>query len=428
MTPESPRASAWTPGQIALVIVGVLAAIAFRLVLFPKSGLTSDIDQFVLWTHGLATRPFGNAYDQNISFPPVMVYIWGVLAAIEPGFRTAIDSSDDHIRLLMKLPATLADVGLAVGVWYALRDRPKWAVVAALAILLHPAVFDVSAWWGQYESIYALVGLIAFLLATRGHPGWAAVALGVALMTKPQALPFAVPFAAWYLAKYGLARSIGYGAITAATVALLWAPFLSAGGPGNYLHNLAEYQNDLYAILSLRAWNVWWIVQSTIGGEAFVSDTTPIVGPVTFRLLGYAFAGLLELVVFLAVLRSATPRNLALGLAASALVAFSLLTTMHERYAFAALVFLAVLLPDTRARWTWIAFGIAFTLNLLAATPPTEEVKQALPIWGPVGIVGSAVVLGSMVATLVMLTRRQGERYGATATGRAPILETGASS
>ena len=56
----------------------------------------------------------------------------------------------------MKAPATLADLGLAALVVFALRDRPRWAALGAVAILLHPAVIDVSAWWGQYESIFVL--------------------------------------------------------------------------------------------------------------------------------------------------------------------------------------------------------------------------------------------------------------------------------
>ena len=162
----------------------------------------------MLWVHGLATRPFGDAYDQNLSFPPVMVYLWGLLAAVEPAFRTVTDGADPAIRAIMKLPASLADLVIGGLVAWDLRARPKWAVAAGLGIVLHPAVFDVSAWWGQYESIYVLFGLIAFLLAVRGRSLPAAAVLALAVMTKPQALPFLVPFAAWFsLATGGRARS-----------------------------------------------------------------------------------------------------------------------------------------------------------------------------------------------------------------------------
>ena len=49
---------------------------------------------------------------------------------------------------------------------------------------------------------------------------------------------------------------------------------------------------------------------------------------------------------------------------------------MHERYAYGALVFLALLIPERRLRWLGVAFGIVFTLNLLAAVPPTPAIGR----------------------------------------------------
>jgi dolichyl-phosphate-mannose-protein mannosyltransferase len=373
----------------------------------------------VLWTHGIATAPFSQAYDQNVSFPPVMVYIWGLLAAIEPAFRTVTDASDPAIRALMKVPASLADLGLALGVAWALRSRPGWAVGAALGIALHPAVIDVSAWWGQYESLYALAALIAYLLAVGGRPGWAAVALAVAVMTKPQALPLLVPFAAWFLARFGWTGAIRYGAVGAVVVALLWAPFLTAGGPAAYIRNLAEYQDEIFAVLSLRAWNPWWLVQEAYAGGSFVSDSAAIAGPITLRHLGFAVAALLEGFVFLAVFRAPSARTLALGFAAAALVAFCALTTMHERYAYAVLVFLALLLPDRRVLAVWVVFGAFFALNLLAAAPPTAEIGRLLPVAGPLGIVGSVAITASAVAILALLSRREPAPAPEVAPGQA---------
>ena len=62
----------------------------------------------------------------------------------------------------MKMPASLADLGLALLV--AVRAaRP--AVVGGdrrrRRSCSIPAVIDISAWWGQYESIYLLSALAA---------------------------------------------------------------------------------------------------------------------------------------------------------------------------------------------------------------------------------------------------------------------------
>jgi Gpi18-like mannosyltransferase len=341
----------------------------------------------------------------NVTFPPVMAYIWGVLAALDPAFRTATDGSDAGVRVAMKLPATIADFGLAAGAAYVLRSEPRWAIAGALAVLLSPAVLELSAWWGQYESIYVLFALVAFVFAIRNQPNLAAGALAFAVMTKPQAVPLLVPFAAWFLARYGLARTVRFGVVGLAVIVVLWLPFVPFGGPLDYLGNLREYANDIFAVLSLRAWNPWWIFQTLYGGGEFIGDSATVLGPVSLRVIGLGVAALLDAAVFVAVYRHPTPRSLALGTAAASLVAFNALTTMHERYAFPALVFLALWLPERNVRWTWIAFSVVFTANLLAASPPNDIVRTLIPIDGIVGIAGAIAMTGVLIATLAMLLR-----------------------
>jgi Gpi18-like mannosyltransferase len=395
----------WSGRQLLALGLVIGLGIVIRLPLLPTQGLKGDLDQFVLWVHGIAVGGLGNAYDQNLSFPPVMAYIWGLLAALDSAFKTAVDSSDPAVRIVMKIPASVADLGLALLVAYALRSKPWWAVIGAGVVFLHPAVIDVSAWWGQYESIYLLFALAALVLAINGRNGWSAAALALAVMTKPQALPFLIPFAAWYWATGGPRDFLKAAAIGLAVIVVVWLPFLGAGGPANYLKNLSEYQNDIFAVLSLRAWNPWWLIQTAIGGGDFISDENTIVGPITFRMIGYLLTILFEAVVFLAVLRDPRPRTLVLGLAAATLIAFCFLTTMHERYAYGAIVFLALLLEERVIRALAIGFGIVFTLNLLAAIPPTPEIGDLLPVDGPLGVIGAIVMVGIAVACLALVVR-----------------------
>ena len=416
MTDLLQRRLAWAWAVVPLVI----AAAAVRVALWQAPGLAGDLDQFVLWVHGLATAPFGHAYDQNLTFPPVMVYIWGALAAIEPAFRTATTAAEPAIRAVMKAPASLADLALGLLVVWHLRATPRWALLGGAAILLHPAVIDVSAWWGQYESIYVLGGAVAYVLAVRGHSLWAAAALAVALMTKPQALPFLVPFAAWFLARDGWRGALRAAFVGAGVIAILWLPFLAAGGVQAYAGNVVTYQGDVFAILSLRAWNAWWLVQELLAGGQFVSDQGAILGPITLRHLGLALAVLGELAVFALVYRARSPRAFAWGLAAAVIVAFCLLTTMHERYSFGVLAFLVLAFPDRRAAWLALVFGVVFTLNLLAAIPPTPEIGAALPVSGPLGIAGSIAMLAILVAAVAILRTEADASTAARAAGEEP--------
>lgn len=395
----------------------MLVAVAVRVVLLPTPGLRDDLDQFVLWTHGIAVNGLGTAYDQNLTFGPVMALIWGALAAIEPAFRTAVDASDPAIRILMKLPATAADAGIAILIWFALRDRPRWAIVGSLAFLLHPAVIDVSAWWGQYESIYVLWGIAATVCALRGRNGAAAAFVALAVLTKPQALPFIVPFAAWFWALGGPRGLLTAGFIGAAVAAVLWLPFIAAGGPVQYLGNLGVYQNDIFNILSLRAWNLWWLVQEGLAGGRFLADDVAVLGPLTLRHLGYVVTALGSAAIGLAIVRRPRAEMLVLGLATSCLVTFAFLTGMHERYAFPVIAFLLLAIHDRGLRWAAIGFGTIFTLNLFAAVPPAPEIGALLPAEGPLAIAGSIAILG-LTGALLWRLLGAGQDHRATIVAR----------
>jgi hypothetical protein len=407
MTPEGTRApsdTGWHRRHWALLAVGFIVGIAIRVVLLPTDGLRGDIDQFAGWVHTIATRGLGTLYDGTefgpVTFGPVMAYVWGILAAVEPGFRTATDASDPALRALMKIPASLADLGLAAGVAVGLRTRPTWAVIGALAILLHPAIWYVSAWWGQCESIFVLSGLGAVLAAASGRPGLAAALVAVSLMTKPQAIPFVLPFAAWFWATGGVRGVAKASVIGLVVIVVLWLPFIPSGGPIHYLEGVATYQRDVFNVLSLRAWNPWWILQEVAAGGAFIRDDIAFLGPLTLRHIGYAVTGILSLVIAWRIVRDPRPSTLILGLAASVLVFFTFMTQMHERYAYAAVVFLMLLIPDRRVRWIAIVFGAVFTLNLVAAVPATEALAELVPVSGPLSIAGSLVLTAAALVAM----------------------------
>ena len=388
-----------------------MAGIAIRVVLLPTEGLRGDIDQFVGWVHHIATQGLSTLYEGTdagpVTFGPVMAYIWALLAAVQPAFATVTDASDPAIRALMKVPASLADLGLAALVVYALRDRPRWAAIGGAVVLLVPATWYVSAWWGQYEAIFALSALAAVIAATKGRNDLAAILIAVSLMTKPQAIAFVIPFAAWFWATGGWRGVVRAGALGAVTAAVLWIPFLPTG-PLGYLRNLGTYQNEIFNVLSLRAWNPWWILQVVAAGGAFIRDDVAIIGPLTLRHLGYLVTAVLSLLIGLAIVRDARPRTFVLGVVASVLAIFTWMTQMHERYAYAALIIVLLLIPDRAVRWIAAALAAVFTLNLMSAVPATPGLEAALPVAGPLGIVGSITVVALSALSLLWLRRDEG--------------------
>lgn len=396
----------WTSREIAALAAGMLAAVVLRVVLLPTVGLRDDTDQFAGWIHRLATDlPLGQAYTMDLTFGPVMTYLFWVMAQVQPAFQAATDASDPVVRATIKLPASVADIAMALVVAWLVRDRPRAGLVAALAIAFVPVTWFVSAWWGQFESIYALLGLLAAAAALSGRPLLAGVALGLAVSTKPQALPFLLPFAAWILARFGWRWAAWAATGGLLAIVLAWLPFLPDGGHFAYLRNIAAYQDGDFAVMSLRAWNPWWILQSAAAGDAFLPDNVPILGPLTARMIGYGVAAGLSLLVAGLVLRAPTPRGLLLGAAAGVLVAFLALTTMHERYSFAALVFLAPLVTDRHVAVAWVVLvGVTFA-NYIAAIPVVPGDPPLLPIDGPLGIAGAATITGIGIVFIGLLAQ-----------------------
>ena len=82
---------------------------------------------------------------------------------------------------------------------------------------------------------------------------------------------------------------------------------------------------------------------------------------------------------------------------------------MHERYAFAALVFLALLLPEVRLRALWLVFGLAFTANLMSAVPATAGIAQLLPQNGLLSVLGAVTVLAVTLGSVWQLTHGPAE-------------------
>ena len=386
--------------------LGLLAAIAVRLAVLPGYVLLGDIDQYARWAHHLATDlPFGAAYRQDLSYMPVLVGVFEALARLVPAFATAGDAADVGVRVALKVPALLGELAIVAGLWAVLRGRPGLAVAAILGILLVPATWYLGAWWGQLDAVYVALCLWAAILASRDRRWAFAVLLGLAMMTKPQALFLAAPFAAYAIGRWGPRRALPVLLVAIAVAGVTWLPFLPYGGVADYLRNLDFYQNGEYPILSVRAWNPWWLVQAVLGGGAFVLDSTPALGPLTARHVGIAATAVAEVAIFVAVLRRATPERLYLGLAGATLAAFCLMTSMHERYAFAALVFLAPLLGRRPVQVAWAILAVAISLNVVAGAPP-DTVGPVVALGGLVGVAGSVAMI---VATGIVLALLVGE-------------------
>ena len=177
-------------------------------------------------------------------------------------------------------------------------------------------------------------------------------------MTKPQALPFLAPVRGVVLgagragAEFARAAAIGL-----AVIVVLWLPFIAAGGPRELPRTTsAVYQNDIFR--SCRSG------PGTSGGSSR-SSRPAASSPRTTSRSSARSPSATSATCSPGCWRSSSSvadrcatrdrGRSSSGLAASTLIAFCFLTQMHERYAYGALVFLMLLLPERPIRALAIA-------------------------------------------------------------------------
>ena len=398
--------TAWTRRDAAILSIVLIAGAAVRIALLPAQGFRADLDIFATWTQGIAAHGIDHAYDGSLNFPPVMALAYGALAAIHPAFRAASDASDVWIRVLLKLPAIAGDAVMVGSLVWLFRRAPRWAVLGAAGVALNPAVILVSAWWGQYESVYTALALVAIVFAVEGRVVAGGAAMALSVMTKPQALPFLLPFGAWVGGRFGLRRlsvAVGTGAVV---VVALWLPFVAAGGPTRFLGTLRSLQDGTFSLVAINAWNFWGLTQGFItAGAGAIPDSEPIVGPIPARALGLGMVGLLTIVLAVGVARRPSHATLVVGMTAGALVAFAFLTTMHERYLYPAAVLPLALAWWRPARLMWLGLSAVFLAELIwsmQTTAPLIGLGTGLDVLRvPVALFVVAVAVASVAAVVL---------------------------
>lgn len=161
----------------------------------------------------------------TVGYPPPWPLLLGVIYHVV----SPITSSLLVYNLAIKIPIIAANVALAYVVVAALRrlgasqaiERRAW-----IFVLLNPFVLYVSAAWGQFDSIVAVLALVSLLLLDSGRLTTSAILLALAVAFKPTAMPLMlVPF--FYLRSKPLATTVStYAVLGASLFAFCVAPFL----------------------------------------------------------------------------------------------------------------------------------------------------------------------------------------------------------
>jgi dolichyl-phosphate-mannose-protein mannosyltransferase len=370
----------WRLDTTAGMVAMFAAALGVRLLIAPHVGYYADLKIFQHWAERLDDVGLRRFYGEDwADYPPGYLYILWLLGKISghPGF------------VLLKVPAILGDLALAwIAALFSARLAPasvkeRWPVrpLVAAAVLFNPAVLMVGVVWGQVDVVPAVFVLWGLLLLFTGGPSLRRELLGfllyaIAFSMKPQAgLVFPVmAYALYQRHLHGRLRSAwksGSARIAAALgvfLAFLFASALPFGLTPPELIRFYNHSASIYPFTSANAFNLWGIVgfwrHDSPGHGSYVS----VVGIPAVNVALAALA--VGLVVILWRMHRRLERGgdharlLTAAAAATSLLAFAVLTRMHERYMFYALAFLAPLVFVRPLRLAYAALSALYVLNL----------------------------------------------------------------
>lgn len=403
----------------AILAAGLLLRVAL-IVLF-RNKPEYDVRVFISWahllmqygTHGLYAH-VDTIYHNTVNYPPGYQLILAAVTQVYRGLCPAPRESDVLLGMLLKAPAVGADLVLCVLAYSIVRRwyGPRAGLGAAALAAFSPAMWPVSALWGQVDSICAMFTVVALAssFSRRYTLSWLALAFAVLIK------PFPVVVAPLLLVAHVRDERQRWRLLVGPAAALVAAyaaslPFAPTAAPLGVLRwlvgNYASGQSQT-SVTSLNAYNLWTL----LGTPA--SDSLRAYG-LTLQVWGWvAFAVLLGATLTLYVRRSracapraaqerVTTRAWFLVLAA----VFCLLTRMHERYILYALALLPIVWfcgkVERAAAVTWLTTFV--TCVILAFHVYGPGIMREIPAV-PYGLAAlNLVVLATLAASFLGVRR-----------------------
>ena len=326
-----------------------------------------DVNNHMVWAKDFLMRGPQNFYETQSSnafasltpnYPPLAIFIFVVMRLINPLIHSVYWWLNLNIPLipsgfiffleklvflaaLMKIPAILADLGIAFLVLlFAKKTIPKDKknqIIAVSLILFNPAFIYNSALWGQIDSIpIFFVMLSAYYLLYTKRDIVSTIMFTLALLVKPTALIFLPVYTIIFIKKFGIKKSIINLFIANIIFCLFFLPF-TLSPYMTYLNKILSAQSLPY--VTNGALNFWVL----IAGFRGIKDIAPFLLNIPYRYFGYLIVGSINIFIILRLIKSKRrTEDFFMALFIASFAAFLFLTKMHERYSLLPLVFLLV--------------------------------------------------------------------------------------
>jgi dolichyl-phosphate-mannose-protein mannosyltransferase len=439
------------PGRVCVALV--LAAFGIRMcaapLILPQGWALGDVFTFEWWAVQLASHPLREFYSAGATsfrsgghvtrfapdhLPGDLWLLW-LVAQIHHLDPSASPMGGRLFLVLVKLVPSLADAGIGWMLYIiGRRYLHGWrTLLPPVLFLFNPAVIYVSAFWGQWDSVSAFVVIVAIWLALRGNPEWAFPVLTYAVLIKPQFLAviplLLVAFTRSLRSKSTAGTTSGFRTLPAIRAPGALRPVLTAAGsslfvlyavilpfgvglwPFSQRWTLAQRFQvawNLQPFIDKWAFNIWATPLSPHGGLSIgrltASDQAPFFLGQSYQRWGELLLGAAIALAVLVYARVNGELSLLWAGLCITLSLFTLLTRVHERYVFPAVMLAALIAPIIpRLRPAYLLLSVTFMLNLLFVFE-APVLSSRLPLYYGSAVVGNFYVyVWSVTNCLVLL-------------------------
>ena len=415
--PQTEEMRALFPLQRHSILLLIILGLAVRLLVMFHD-YSFDVNNHIAWAKDLHLSGFGNFYNTQSSevyaslypnYPPLAMYIFYLAYPLPKLIYSVFWWLNIHIPLfpsqlmfpiqerfflaaMMKVPGILADFGIAWLVYLFVQKlkfnevrKKQLLIVGPALVLLNPAFFYNSAYWGQIDAIPVFFTLLSvYLLVHTKRSMLSTLCFTLGLLVKPTTIVFMPVYLFMWIKKNGLNKFAVALLINNLVFCVAMWPFLGKAdaifAPYQiYLHRIIEAQS--IAFVTNGAFNAWAIVTQLQG----IKDTSVFLFGVPYAIWGYLITsmGIVMIIRKLLTKSKADNQKVYYALFLSALVSFLFLTKMHERYTMLILPFLLLAALKDKNLMKWYAiFSLLSFLNLYHSwpVPRVEILYQALSL------------------------------------------------
>ncbi len=313
------------------LILSLLLGLSTRLILTPIPGFKFDVDTWFAWAQRLHEVGFLSFYSDKIwtGYPPGFLYILSLLGFIKNLFQI----SDSNFYIVLKLPSIIAEIILGAIIYQIIPDKYSiWKKLSLFLVILNPAFIFNSAIFGQFDGLFSLVLVVSIYFLTQKRIIFAAIFWAISFLLKPQAIILSPVFFLYILKNFSPKNLLYLSFPFLLTIFIGFFPFFIFNpikGPIDLITNLLDY----YPYGSIFAYNFWGIFGFWIPDNKKWLD------------ISYQNIGFILLVIFWVItgfFYFSKKVSLFTLSSLSTLSFFFLLTRMHERYLYPALVFMII--------------------------------------------------------------------------------------